>query len=180
MNRRRRLVLAAAGAALAAAAVVVAFRPSGDQPAAGGAAPTFSAEDLSGRRVRLVDYRGGPVLVNFWASWCIPCRREFPLLKAVEGRGVSVLGVVFQDSRDAAAAFMREQGATWPGLSDPEGRIADAYDVGLRPGIPVTVLVGADGRLVERHVGELRQEDLDRMLPLAATGTGGAPTTTSP
>lgn len=166
-----RLALALAGAAVAVVAVVFAFRPSGDQVAATGAAPTFSTVDLQGKPVRLADYRGRPVLVNFWASWCIPCRKEFPLLQGVEGTDVAVLGVVFQDTTEAAAEFMRDQKATWPGLQDPGGRIADAYDVGLRPGIPVTVLVDATGRLAERHVGELREEDLDRLLALAANPT---------
>ena len=173
----RRLALALVGLAVAVVALVFSFRPSGDQVAATGAAPTFSAVDLDGRRVRLADYRGKTVLLNFWASWCIPCRKEFPLLRAVEGRTVdgtevAVLGVVFNDEAAPAAAFMRDQKATWPGLQDPGGRIADAYDVALRPGIPVTVLVDAQGRLVERHVGELREEDLDALLaPATATTT---------
>ena len=182
MNGRRRLVLGLAGAAVAVVVAVVAFRPSGDQQVAPGAAPTFSAVDLTGRPVRLVDYRGRTVLLNFWASWCIPCRKEFPLFKAVEGKEfggteVAVLGVVFNDEKGPAAGFMREQGATWTGIQDPGGKIADAYDVGLRPGIPVTVLIDRDGRLAERHVGELRKEDLDRLLVPATPAT--TTTTTS-
>ena len=167
MTGRRRLALLAAGAAVVVALGVFAFRPAGDdgQPTAG-LAPTFETVDLEGKRVRLVDYRGQPVLLNFWASWCVPCRKEFPLLKEVAGSEVAVLGVVFRDTDDAAAAFMREQGATWPGLKDEGGRIADAYDVGFRPGLPVTVLIDREGRLVERHVGELRREDLDRLVAL--------------
>ncbi|MGI8810891.1 MAG: TlpA family protein disulfide reductase [Acidimicrobiales bacterium] len=179
MNSRRRLVLALAGAAVAIVAAVVAFRPSGDQVAATGAAPTFSTVDLQGKPVRLADYRGRTVLLNFWASWCIPCRKEFPLLRDVEGKivdgtEVAVLGIVFNDDKVPAAAFMREQKATWPGLQDPGGRVADAYDVGLRPGIPVTVLIDRDGRLAERHVGELREEDLERLLAPAVTTTTSA------
>ncbi len=162
---------------------VFAFRPSGDQVAATGAAPTFSAVDLQGKPVRLVDYRGRTVLLNFWASWCIPCRKEFPLLREVEGTTVdgtevAVLGVVFNDQPAPAADFMREQKASWPGLQDPEGKIADAYDVALRPGIPVTVLIDPLGRLAERHVGELRKEDLDRLL--ASAPAGATSTTSSP
>ena len=165
MSRRRRLALCVAGAAFVAVAVLVAFRPSGDQPTASGRAPDFETVDLQGRAVRLADYRGRAVLLNFWASWCVPCRKEFPLLKAVNGT-VAVLGVVFQDTTEAAAAFMGDQGATWPGLQDPGGRIADAFDVGFRPGLPVTVLIDRRGRLAERHVGELRKGDLDRLVAL--------------
>ena len=168
MTGRRRVALMVAGVVVAAAVAVIAFRPSGDQPTATGAAPAFSTVDLAGRRVSLADYRGTPVLLNFWASWCVPCRKEFPLFKGVEGKGVEVVGVVFRDTNDAAAAFMMEQQATWPALQDPGGRIADDYDVGFRPGLPVTILIDREGTLVERHVGELRQEDLDRLLTLAA------------
>lgn len=172
MKGRPRLLLAAAGAVVAIAVVVFAFRPSGDQVEPTGAAPTFSTADLAGRPVRLVQYRGEPVLLNFWASWCIPCRKEFPLLRAVHGHGLTVLGVVFNDSADSAAEFMKDQGASWPGLQDPGGDIAEAYHVGLRPGIPVSVLIDGGGRLVERHVGELRQGDLDRLVALvSATST---------
>ena len=157
-------------AALAAAAVVlavVAFRPASGPEGSGGRAPTFATFDLEGRPVALADYRGKVVLVNFWASWCIPCRREFPLLKEVNGDDVAVLGVVFDDYVGAARRFMREQGATWPGLIDPKGQIAAAYGVAKKPGIPVTVAVDGDGTLAARHVGEARRADLARLVARA-------------
>ena len=146
---------------------MVALRPSGVPTAFGRKAPTFSTFDLDGRPVALTDYRGKVVLVNFWASWCVPCRREFPLLREMHGSGVAVLGVVFDDSPDAARRFMRAQGATWPGLIDPEGEIAGAYGVGRKPGIPVTVAVDATGVLVDRQVGEARRADLARLVARA-------------
>lgn len=130
-------------------------------------APTFETFDLEGERVRLVDYRGKVVMLNFWASWCIPCRKEFPLLKQVHGGDVVVLGVVYQDSKRAAAAFMREQGATWPALIDPDGEIADAYGVAAKPGLPVTVAIDAKGSLVRRHIGELRRGDVEGLIASA-------------
>ena len=168
MSGRRRLALAVVGTVVAAGLALLALRPAADEAAPPGAAPAFSTVDLDGRPVRLADHLGDPVLLNFWASWCIPCRKEFPLLADVDGQ-VTVLGVVFDDTVDKARAFMREQGATWPGLRDPGGRIADDYDVGFRPGLPVTVAVDRRGTLVDRHVGELRREDLDRLVA-AATG----------
>lgn len=132
-----------------------------------GLAPTFETFDLKGEPVRLVDYRGKVVILNFWASWCVPCRKEFPLLKQVHGGDVVVLGVVYRDSKRAAAAFMRDQGATWPGLIDPDGEIADAYDVAAKPGLPVTVAIDANGSLVRRHIGELRRGDLEGLIAAA-------------
>lgn len=106
-------------------------------------------------------------MLNFWAAWCVPCRKEFPLLKQVHGGDAVVLGVVYQDSKRAAAAFMRDQGANWPGLIDPEGDIARAYDVGAKPGLPVTIAIDAKGALVKRHIGELRRGDLEDLVAVA-------------
>ncbi|HEV7885930.1 MAG TPA: TlpA disulfide reductase family protein [Acidimicrobiales bacterium] len=164
---RKRLVVAAAVAVVAAGAVF-AFRPASGPSAAGVAAvgrpaPGFSTFDLSGRAVRLADVRG-PLLVNFWASWCIPCRTEFPMLARVHGHGATVLGVVFRDTQEAAASFMREQGAAWPGLIDPRGQIADAYGVHQKPGIPVTFAIDRAGIVQAKHLGPLTQADLDSLL----------------
>ena len=148
--------------------VVVAFRPAGEEGLLRRPAPAFETFDLEGQPVKLADYRGKAVLVNFWASWCVPCRKEFPLLKEVHGDQVVVLGVVFRDERRTAAAFMRDQGATWPGLIDPKGQIAAAYGVRLKPGIPVTVAIDAGGVVVARHIGELREQDLDRLVAAAS------------
>jgi cytochrome c biogenesis protein CcmG/thiol:disulfide interchange protein DsbE len=131
-------------------------------------APTFSTSDLEGNRVTLVDHRGQVVLLNFWASWCAPCREEFPKLKAVHGRDdVVVLGVVFDDSKRKAAGFMREQGATWPGLVDPDHDIADAYGVFKKPGIPVTWAIDADGVARARRLGPLTDAALTDLLARA-------------
>lgn len=98
------------------------------------------------------------MVLNFWASWCVPCRKEFPLLKRYEG--AQVLGVIFQDSDDSARSFMAEQRATWPGLRDPRGQIAAAYGVGKKPGIPVTVFIDAAGKVTGIHLGPLTAADL--------------------
>jgi thiol-disulfide isomerase/thioredoxin len=120
----------------------------------GETAPLFATRDLAGERVRLRDFRGQTVVLNFWASWCIPCRKEFPLLAQVDERqNVAVLGVIYNDADDNARRFMAEHGGTWPGLKD-DGKIARAYRVG--PGIPATIVIGPTGKVTKRILGELR------------------------
>jgi peroxiredoxin len=123
----------------------------------GDTAPAFTTHDLGGKAVALRDYRGQTVVLNFWASWCVPCRREFPLLAQVDARpNVAVLGVVYNDSDGNARAFMADHEATWPGLVD-DGRIARAYRVG--PGIPATIVINPDGKIRRRNLGEVRSVD---------------------
>lgn len=135
--------------------------------AVGRPAPRFSTFDLTGRSVRLSDELArGPVLLNFWASWCVPCRSEFPMLARVEGRGVTVLGVVFHDSAGEARKFMADEHAAWPGLLDPRQQIANAYGVHEKPGIPVTFALDRAGVVRAKHLGPLSSADLAGLLRL--------------
>lgn len=126
-------------------------------PGIGQVAPLFESTDLSGRPVALAGYRGHRVVLNFWASWCVPCRAEFPVLKDLQSRhsDVVVLGVVFEDVDSAAGGFMRAQGATWPAVRDPKSQISGAYGVYPKPGIPVSILIDATGRIRGRQYGAL-------------------------
>jgi cytochrome c biogenesis protein CcmG/thiol:disulfide interchange protein DsbE len=141
------------------------FRPSSSTSpalgaATGRAAPLFESTDLQGRPVRLAEDRGHPVLVNFWASWCQPCRQEFPIFARLRADrpDVVILGVVFQDSDGNARRFMADHGATWPAVRDPNGQISGAYGVQPKPGIPQTFLISGSGRLVARHLGPFTSE----------------------
>jgi cytochrome c biogenesis protein CcmG/thiol:disulfide interchange protein DsbE len=111
---------------------VIGGHPLLDRPA-----PGFVLQDLDGRDVSLSEFRGRPLLVYFWASWCLPCRTEFPLLKAAlaahAGEGLAALGIVFKDSATSAARFMSAEGASWPALVDPDGAVAAAYAVSAPP-----------------------------------------------
>jgi thiol-disulfide isomerase/thioredoxin len=129
-------------------------------------APEFTVEDLTdeGARVSLSDRAGGPALVNFWASWCVPCRTEMPILEAGFarfGNRVLFIGVDHQDSRTAAQAFVAKSGVQYRSGFDPDGTTAAAY--GIR-GLPTTVLVSAGGRLVETVTGALTEVRLQRLL----------------
>jgi cytochrome c biogenesis protein CcmG/thiol:disulfide interchange protein DsbE len=128
----------------------------------GNVAPDFSLTDLDGDPVRLADFRGRPVIVNFWASWCGPCVEEFPLLRAVADEhtddGLVVLGIVYQDRSTAARAFMERNGGTWPALMDPDERVARAYNI-FAP--PETYFIGRDGRIVARQIGQFTTGSLE-------------------
>ena len=128
-------------------------------------APTFVAPRLVGDGdVRLTEFRGKPVLLNFFASWCEPCRDELPLLeKAYDGGEVAVVGVLFNDSASAARSFVREVGVTFPTVDD-DGGIARAYRVDFKPGLPMTYAIDGEGVLVARHIGQLRAQDVTELI----------------
>jgi len=167
----RRLV--AAAWLLAAVAAIIAFltisvaRPSGpvDTPIVGRPAPAFELQTLDGQRISLMELRGSPIVLNFWASWCIPCREEAALLTAADRRyradGLRILGVVYQDGAANARDFMARYGQTYPGLLDPDGRTAIDYGVF---GIPETFFIDRTGDVRSRQVGALIEAELQRQI----------------
>lgn len=160
------VLVAAALVPLVLITALVAMRtvraPGGTPTIVGSVAPEFTLSDLDGSRVRLADLRGRPVIVNFWASWCRPCREEFPMLQAAYERhaddGLAVIGIVYQDRTAPARTFMERHGATWTAVMDPDDRVAKAYNI-LGP--PETFFIGRDGRIVARHIGQLSAASLD-------------------
>jgi cytochrome c biogenesis protein CcmG/thiol:disulfide interchange protein DsbE len=104
--------------------------------------------------------------VNFWASWCVPCRREFPLLVAAErahtAEGLAIVGVLFKDDAAAARSFEASMGADWPTAVDSTGALATAYRV-VAP--PQSYFIDRHGVLRSMQIGEMLQADLDRQLP---------------
>ena len=136
-----------------------------DKPVAtvGQPAPPVAATTLEGKPIDLAKYRGKPLVVNFWASWCVPCRNEFPMFKdklAALGPtdGLQIVGVLYKDQPDLAKAFLADLGADWPSLDDPDGTIAAAYRV-VAP--PQTYFIDKDGVLRGIQIGEVRPEDFD-------------------
>jgi cytochrome c biogenesis protein CcmG/thiol:disulfide interchange protein DsbE len=150
---------------LAVLAAMLALRGGTSPTAIGSQAPDFSVTDLDGNPIQLASLRGQPVIVNFWASWCVPCVDEFPLLRDAHERnaddGLVVVGIVYQDRSQAAAQFMSRQGATWAAAADPDGRVAGAYGV---IGPPETFLIGRDGRITARALGQFTAAWLDEKV----------------
>lgn len=132
----------------------------------GGTAAPFTLENLrpGQPQISLESLQGKPVVLNFWASWCVPCRREMPAFQAAYealGDRVAFLGIDNKDYRDAALDFLRQTGAQYPSGFDPAGNIATRYGV---VGMPTTFFISRDGRLLERRLGEISGEELRQTI----------------
>ncbi|HEX2850711.1 MAG TPA: TlpA disulfide reductase family protein [Acidimicrobiales bacterium] len=164
---------AIAGAVLLSVVVVLAVlltRSSSPATHAAGVAPrpapAITAADVrdGAPGVDLAMVRAGrPAVVNFFASWCVPCRQELPVLAQASAAhtDIAFIGVDFQDSRSNAADILARYGITYPAAYDPKGDIGTSY--GIR-GLPATAFLDAKGRITELHLGALTAPDLDHRL----------------
>ncbi len=152
------------GAGLGVVNLPAAANPTGKSPAAieGRAAPDFRLAALDGSTAALTSFRGKFVLLNFWASWCGPCRGETPDLQALQARAggdhFTVIGVNQQESPGDARAFASEFGVTYPVLLDRAGDVSTAY--GVDRGLPVSFLVGPDGVIRKVFLGRVSAQAL--------------------
>jgi cytochrome c biogenesis protein CcmG/thiol:disulfide interchange protein DsbE len=116
----------------------------------------------TGAMVAVRDAPKGPRLINFFASWCAPCRVEAPQLMALKARGVTVVGVAYKDEPARTQAFLGELGDPFAvKLMDRNGRAGIEFGV---TGVPETFLVGADGVILAKHSGPLTDADVEQML----------------
>jgi peroxiredoxin len=117
-------------------------------------APDFTLRQLNGPNLRLGEQRGRVVLVNFWATWCGPCRVELPHLSRLHDKyrssGFLLLGVNIDEDPTLAKALVSKMGLTFPVLLDPEKKVVGAYDLNA---MPATVLIDRDGRVRHLHRG---------------------------
>ena len=135
-----------------------------------------STSPSEGNEFRLSDHRGVPVVINFWASWCPPCRQESPsferLWRRYKDTGIQFVGVDIQDEVADAEAYVREFGLTFPNGVDPDGAITVEYGV---IGLPVTFFIGSSGIVEGRWVGAISEDKLEEWVKalLADSGSGG-------
>lgn len=127
----------------------------GPAPRLGAPAPLFTARRFGGGTLDLANLRGEGIVMNFFASWCVPCRQEARDLEATyqkfRGRGVAFLAVdIEQDTWEDAAAFLKQFGISYPAVRDEDGRIAATYHMF---GLPTTFFIDKDGVLRAKYVG---------------------------
>jgi len=158
------------GAVITAALVTVLMAGLGrdpkhiDSPLVHQAAPAFALKTVgTGETVDIASFRGKPVVLNFWATWCGPCWEEHPVLNetARAHPEVQFLGVVFQDDEAKIQDFLRKRGSAYPTVIDDRGKTAIAYGVG---GVPETFIIDAHGTIVAKHDGPITQEQLQSYL----------------
>jgi cytochrome c biogenesis protein CcmG/thiol:disulfide interchange protein DsbE len=159
------------GIIIAAALVGVLFMGLGKDPALiqspliGKPAPTSALRQVGTQNtVDLAQFKGRPVVLNFWATWCMPCWEEHPVLVAnarILQPNVQFLGVVFQDKEDKILNFLQQRGSSYPTVVDDAGKTAIAYGVG---GVPETFFVDANGVIVAKHVGPMSSDDIEANL----------------
>jgi cytochrome c biogenesis protein CcmG/thiol:disulfide interchange protein DsbE len=134
-------------------------------------APPFSLPSVNpgGKPVVLGAVPGRPVVLTFFASWCQPCIQELPLIERVARAGaVEVVGIDELDQRPDGPGMVAQTGVTFPSGYDHDGSVGAKWYV---DGLPITVFIGADGRVVDYHRGQLRQAQLDGLVArLEATG----------
>lgn len=189
-NKRRRVLVAIGVLAVVAALVVsvVSAVSAGNGRGAspvrsaliGQPAPELAGETVTGGHASLAAYRGRWVIVNFFASWCVPCQKETPELVrfATAHRGSrdpAILGVVYLDDDGSVRSFIRDHHVTWPLLAYRSIDQAAAYGVA---GIPVTFLISPDGRVATKALGGLRPGQLDTLLANSQSNPGTRTTAT--
>lgn len=153
MSRSRLALLIVVGATLALAACA---RSSSE---------TVTLPVLDGKVAYLTDYDGQVVVLNFWASWCPPCRTEMPALQKFheeyQDLGFVLLGVNFRENESALRSYAEEVGISYPIVVDRRGEVAKDFQV---VGPPATILIGRDGEVAHQFIGPIKLEQLDGIL----------------
>jgi peroxiredoxin len=130
----------------------------------GKTAPDFELQSLEGESVKLSDFSGKNVVLNFWASWCPPCREEMPEFQVIYAENQEKLvfiGVNLQESRENAESFVEKLGITFPILLDPDAQVKEMYNVFTQP---VTYFIDSNGKIVDKKFGPLTSEEINEKI----------------
>jgi thiol-disulfide isomerase/thioredoxin len=138
-------------------------------------APDIAGTTLTGQHLSLSAYRGSVVVINFWGSWCAPCRAEAPDLSALAthyaGHGVRFLGVDIRDDPVGADAFTKDFNVTYPSLNDPSDALALAFRGTVPPAaIPTTLVIDRRGRIAARILGSVSYDSLRTLITQVSRG----------
>jgi thiol-disulfide isomerase/thioredoxin len=142
-------------------------------------APALSGTTLDGERLDVADYRGTVVVLNFWASWCPPCRAEaanlIEVAEATKDEGVQFLGVNVKNAKEEALAFERKQGVPYPSLHDQPGVLLTRFRALVPQVPPTTLLLDREGRIAGRFIGGVTTRELLTPVRMLAAESPDAP-----
>lgn len=130
-------------------------------PLLGGSAPHFILNDLNSHLISLNDYRGKVVVLTFWATWCVPCKKEMPEIQKVynqyKDRGLAVLGVNFGENQKVVTTFVNKMDISFPVILDRQAKTASSYGV---TSLPVTFLIDTDGIIQRQILGGITADSI--------------------
>lgn len=170
MTKNRRFVIRASILALLAIAVIYTLyanftKENKDLVREGDMAPDFVLKDLDGKEYRLSDYRGKGVFLNFWGTYCKPCKKEMPYIdnqyKKYKDQGVEVIAVNVGETDLSIRNFVEQYNLSFPIVVDKDGEVQEAYNI--YP-LPATFLINKDGKIVDYITGELNEEKIQQYM----------------
>lgn len=142
-----------------------------DGPRLGRPAPDFVLNGLDGNTVQLSSLKGKVVLVNFWATWCVPCKKEIPELVSIyeryQARGFEIVGVDFQETPGNVRSFVREWGMSYVNVLDPEGKVSGQYRL---TGLPESFFIDRNGVLRDKRIGQMKEEFMECVVQALLEG----------
>ncbi|MGL4986164.1 MAG: TlpA family protein disulfide reductase [Treponemataceae bacterium] len=130
----------------------------------GNIAPNFTLDTLEGKEVKLSDYRGRPVFLNFWATWCPPCVREMPDMQKIHTKyqdKLTMLGLNSGENKKEVQAFITKNKLSFPIILDPQGKISMQYNV---QAIPTTYIIDKKGIIVEKKIGAMTEKQMEALV----------------
>ncbi|WP_042346277.1 thiol-disulfide oxidoreductase ResA [Bacillus massiliigorillae] len=174
-NKKRRLIMRSVVLGLLGIAILYTLyanftKEDNKVVAKGQEAPDFVLTDLEGKKHQLSDYKGQGVFLNFWGTWCPPCKEEMPYMdnqyQQYKDKGVQVLAVNIEESEVAVSSFVKKLGLSFPVPLDRDGRVNDAYGVF---NLPVTFLIDKNGKIIDiieaGMTEELVRQQMERIKP---------------